>query len=300
MKSAAITIFVLLVVLVLGLSLFSFQVRETESALVLTFDNPRREPITEPGWYFKWPPPIQTVEKYDSRLKVFEADLAETTTKGAVPIIVKTYIAWKIAEPLSFRNSVGTVEEAENKLHSQLNDTQNTVIGQYAFSEFVNSDLSQIKIEDIQAKMLKSLEETARKDYGIEVVDIGIKVLQVSADTTRDVFERMRAERKQKTENTIAEGEAQAVKIKTEADSMKTELLAAAEARAKTIMGQGDAEAARYYKMLEDDPELAMFLRSLDAFKKILAERATFVISADALPFKELKMGNIPSFKAEK
>jgi len=289
MKSAAITIFVLLVVAVLGLSLFSFQVRETESALVLTFDNPGEEPITEPGWYFKWPPPIQTVEKYDSRLKVFEADLAETTTKGAVPIIVKTYVVWKIAEPLDFRNSVRTVEEAENKLHSQLNDTQNSVIGQFSFSEFVNSDVSRIKIGDIQAKMLESLKETARKDYGIEVVELGIKQLKIAADTTKDVFERMRAERKQMTEKTIAEGEAQKVKIETEADSMRTELLSAADARAKAIMGKGDAEAAQYYKMLEDDPELAMFLRSIEAFKKILAERATFVISADEEPFKLLK-----------
>ncbi len=298
MKSAAITIFVLLVVAVLGLSLFSFQVRETESALILTFDNPREEPITEPGWYFKWPPPIQTVEKYDTRLKVFEADLAETTTKGAVPIIVKTYVVWKIAEPLDFRNSVRTVEEAENKLHSQLNDTQNSVIGQFSFSEFVNSDVSQIKIGDIQAKMLESLKETARKDYGIEVMELGIKQLKIAADTTKDVFERMRAERTQRTEKTKAEGEAQKVKIETEADSMRTELLSAADARAKAIMGKGDAEAAQYYKMLEDDPDLAMFLRSIEAFKKILAERATFVISADEEPFKLLK--KMPSLVPKK
>lgn len=298
MKSAAITIFVLLVVAVLGLSLFSFQVRETESALILTFDNPREEPITEPGWYFKWPPPIQTVEKYDTRLKVFEADLAETTTKGAVPIIVKTYVVWKIAEPLDFRNSVRTVEEAENKLHSQLNDTQNSVIGQFSFSEFVNSDVSQIKIGDIQVKMLESLKETARKDYGIEVMELGIKQLKIAADTTKDVFERMRAERTQRTEKTKAEGEAQKVKIETEADSMRTELLSAADARAKAIMGKGDAEAAQYYKMLEDDPDLAMFLRSIEAFKKILAERATFVISADEEPFKLLK--KMPSLVPKK
>ena len=289
MKSVAIAIFVLLVIAVLGLSLFSFQVRETESALVLTFDNPSEEPITEPGWYFKWPPPIQTVEKYDTRLKVFEADLAETTTKGAVPIIVKTYVVWKIAEPLDFRNSVRTVEEAENKLHSQLNDTQNSVIGQFSFSEFVNSDVSQIKIVDVQAKMLEILKQTARKDYGIEVVDLGIKQLKIAADTTKDVFERMRAERIQMTEKTKAEGEAQKVKIETEADSMRTELLSAADARAKAMMGKGDAEAAQYYKMLDDDPELAMFLRSIEAFKKILDKRATFVISADEEPFRLLK-----------
>ncbi len=87
----------------------------------------------------------------------------------------------------------------------------------------------------------------------------------------------------------IAQGMAQAVKIKTDADSKKTELLAAAEARAKAIRGQGDAEAAKYYKMLEADPQLAMFLRDVEALKKILAERTTIVLSADTEPFKLLR-----------
>ena len=71
--------------------------------------------------------------------------------------------------------------------------------------------------------------------------------------------------------------------------SIKTELLAAAEARAKAIQGQGDAEAAQYYKLLEQDPQLAMFLRDIDALKKILEQRSTIVISADTEPFKLLR-----------
>ena len=82
-------------------------------------------------------------------MRVFEADLGETTTKGAVPIIVNTYVVWKIAEPLVFFNSVGTIKEAENKLLSQLSDTQNKVIGRHDFAEFVNSDPAKIKFEDI-------------------------------------------------------------------------------------------------------------------------------------------------------
>jgi membrane protease subunit HflC len=99
----------------------------------------------------------------------------------------------------------------------------------------------------------------------------------------------MKAERNRRTEATIAEGNAEATKIKTDADSKKTELLAAAQARAKAIRGQGDAEAAKYYKMLEADPELAMFLRDVEALKKILEKRSTIVISADTEPFKMLK-----------
>jgi len=293
MKNIAVTIFILLVVAVLGLYLVSFQVREIESALVTTFGKPTRT-LTEPGWYFKWPAPIQRAYKFDSRMRVFEADIGETTTKGAVPIIVNTYVVWKIAEPLGFFNAVGTVKEAESKLLSQISDTQNKVIGRHHFAEFVNSDPSKIKFDQIQAEMLTELKEAVRDDYGIEIKTLGIKQLKISEDVSKDIFERMRAERKRKTEATIAQGNAEATKIKTDADSKKTELLAAAEARAKAIRGQGDAEAAKYYKMLEADPELAMFLRDIEALKKILKERATIVLSADSEPFKLIReMPNI-------
>ena len=130
MKNIAITIFTVLVIAVLGLYLASFQVRQTQSALVMTFGKPTSE-ITQPGWHFKWPAPIQRVIKFDSRMRDFEADISETTTKGAVPIIVNTYVVWRIAEPLKFFNAVGTVREAENKLLSQISDTQNKTIGRF-------------------------------------------------------------------------------------------------------------------------------------------------------------------------
>ncbi len=297
MKNIAITIFIILIIVVLGLYLVSFQVRETESVLVTTFGKPTRE-ISEPGWYFKWPAPIQRIHTFDSRMRVFEADIGETTTKGAVPIIVNTYVVWRIAEPLEFFNAVGTVKEAESKLLSQISDTQNKVIGQHRFSEFVNSDRSQIKFEQIQQQMLADLQPAVRKNYGIEIRTVGIKQLKVSEDVTKDVFERMKAERNRRTEATIAQGRAEATRIKTDADSKRTELLAAAERRAKVIRGQGDAEAAQYYEMLEADPDLAIFLRNIEALKKILEKRTTIVLSAETEPFKFLK--EIPALKPKK
>jgi membrane protease subunit HflC len=288
MKNIAITIFIVLIVATMVLYLVSFQVREIESVLVTTFGKPTRA-ITEPGWYFKWPAPIQRVHPFDSRMRVFEAELGETTTKGAVPIIINTFIVWKIAEPLEFFNAVGTIKEAENKLRSQLGDTQNKVIGRHYFAEFINSDPAKIKFEEIQDEMLTDLKQAVREDYGIEIKTLGIKQLKVSEDVSKDVFERMRAERNRKTEATIAEGNAEATRIKADADSKKTELLAAAEARAKAIRAEGDAEAAKYYKLLEEDPEFAIFLRKIEALKKYLEKRSTIVFSADMEPFELLK-----------
>ena len=292
MKNITITIFIVLIVVILGLYFASFQVRETESALVTTFGNPKRV-ITEPGWYFKWPTPIQQVYKFDSRMRVYEANLGETTTKEAVPIIVNTYVVWRIAEPLQFfnANERGSVTEAERKLLSHISDTQNRIIGQHNFGEFVNSDPLKVMFEDIETEMRDDLNinQNVKDKYGVEVKTVGIKQLKISEDVSKDVFARMIADRDRKTEATKSEGEAEAISIKSDANSIKIELLAAATARAKAIQAEGDAEAAKSYKLLEADPDLAIFLQNIEALKATLEENSVIVLSTDAYPFSLLR-----------
>ncbi len=156
MKNIAVTILVALIIGVLVLELFSFQVRETETVVVTRFGEPKR-PVTEPGWYWKWLPPVEKVHTFDSRLQVFEGVLEETSTKGGDPIIVTTYIVWKIARPQKFLESVGTIKAVQEHLRSRLRDKQNSIIGRHYFSEFVNSDREKIRFAEIEAQMLQGL-----------------------------------------------------------------------------------------------------------------------------------------------
>jgi membrane protease subunit HflC len=306
MKNIAIPILIAVIFIVLATYLVAFQVRETELAFVTRFGKPVRS-ISEPGLKFKWPAPIERVQTFDSRMRVLEpAQLSETTTKGAIPIIVNTYVVWRIAEPLKFYNSIGAVDdaeraikEAERKLSSQINDTQNRIIGQHTFAEFVNSDPQKIKLDGpdgIQAEMLADLDARVQDQYGIKIETLGIKQLKISEDVTQSVFERMKAERKRLTDDTITRGEAEAARIRADADRVRKSLLAEAQARAKAIRGRGDAEAAKYYKMLEANPELAIFLRNLEALATMLKDRATLVIPTDVEPFKLLR--EMPSLQA--
>jgi len=288
MKNFAVIILVILIVTVMVLYLVSFQVRQTETALVLTFGKPTRS-ITEPGWKWKWPGPIQTLVKYDSRQILLEGVEEETVTKGGEPVIVQTYIIWRIFEPIKFREAVRDIPGAEKLLKSRLRDVQNKVVGKHYFSEFVNTDREQIKFGDIENEMVQQLNEPVKEAYGIKVETVGVKMLKVGEKVTGDVFARMKADRRRKAEATLAQGSAEATKIKSDADSKITELMAATEARAKAIRGSGDAEAAQYYKMLEADPEFAMFLREIETLKKTLKERTTVILPADAEPFKLLK-----------
>ncbi len=296
MKNIAITIFIALLVAVLALFLVTFQVRETQSALIVTFGEATSEDqIKEPGWYFRWPFPIQRIHKFDSRMRVLEVEITETPTKGDVPIIVNTYVVWRIAEPLKFFKAVGAVVDAEGYLRSQLRNTQGEVIGQYYFSQFVNSDKSKMEIKEIQEKMLSTLQQAVIDDYGIEIKTLGIKQLKVSEDVSKAVFARMMAERGRRTAETISQGDAEAKKIRDDAIYKGKELIAAAEARAKIIRGRGDAEAAKYYEMLEDDPEFAMFLREIDAAKEALKERATIILREGS--WLATLLGQMPDIK---
>lgn len=294
MKNLSTTIFVLLIVVVLGLKFCSYQVRETESVLVTRFGKPVAEK-TEPSLYFKWPTPIEKVHRFDSRLQVFEGQMEETTTKGGEPIIVTTYMIWRISDPQTFFERVSTATDVQKFLLSQLRNEANAVIGRHYFNEFVNTDPQLIKFEEIEDELLAALRDEMESEYGIEVRQVGIKQLELSEEVTKEVFERMRADRNRKTEAILGEGNAIATRIKTDAESKKTELLAAADARAMAIRGQGDAEAAAYYKLLETDPQLAMFLRDLEALKKMLKDRSTIVLGAETEPLKLLR--GVPEMK---
>ncbi len=293
MRNISVLILVVILVAILGLTFFSFQVRETEKALVFRFGKHVRT-IEEPGWKLKWPIPIDVVYKLDSRSHLFERKMEETTTAGSEPIIVTSYVIWRIGDPLKYYTSVTDQENAEEKLVGLLGSAQNTVVGKYYFSDFVNADPTKIQFEAIEGDMLTNIQPKAL-EYGIDIQAVGIKRLAISEKITQQVFERMKEERKQKVQAILSEGDAMAKQIRSDAEAKRTELLAVVEAQAKSIRGQGDAEAARYYQMLDADPQLAIFLREIDALKKVLKEKSTLILGTDADPIRLLKA--VPDLK---
>ena len=154
----------------------------------------------------------------------------------------------------------------EELLRSRIRNTQNNIIGQHEFSEFVNSDPEQIRFEEIEDEMLADIQRAvADANYGVEILAMGIKQLKVNENTSTAVFARMSSERQRRAASITNAGKAEDVRIRTDANSISDELEAAADARAKIIRGQGEAKAAQYYEDLEGNSELAMFLRDLEA-----------------------------------
>lgn len=288
MKNVWVFLSVLAVVVILVLFAVVFQVRATETVIVTRFGDPIR-PIDKPGLYVKLPPPIDRVHRFDSRSRLYEGVLEETNTAGNEPIIVNSYVVWRIKEPDKYLVRVQDMRSAEDKLRSLLRNTQNSVIGRHYFSEFINTDPELIKFEQIESEMKAEIADHAMTEYGIEIQTVGIKRLMISEKVTEKVFERMKADRKRRTESILAAGNAQAERIRSDALAKQKELLAVADSQAKAIRGAGDAEAAAYYKMLEADPQLAMFLRDVESLKRILKDRSTIVLGVETEPIGLLK-----------
>ena len=287
MKNLSVIILVVVIAAVLGMYLFSFQVSETEVAVVTTFGKPVERTI-EPGLHPRLPSPIQKVHKFDSRVRLYATELEETTTRGGVPITVSNYVLWRVDDPLSFLKTVGNEDGAKDQLYPALRNTRNSIIGEYYFSQFVNSDPDKIEFEQIEKKMLDSLRKHALSEYGIKIEAVGIKQIGVNEKATTDVFDRMKAERDSKSMEILSKGMARAEQITSDAEQKKAMLLSIAEGEAAVIRGKGDAEAAQHYKMLEADPEFAMFLRDIEALRKILKDNSTIILGGKADPIKLL------------
>jgi len=289
-------IIALIVVAILGFYMVSFQVRYDEVAVLTTFEKavePGIDPQTgqatdgslyrEPGLYFKAPWPFQKVTRYSKRLHVLEDQLQEQQTDDDRSVIVKTFVTWRIDDPYAFFKSLKTIERAEQMLLGQLASV-NGVIGEYEFDQLVNADPQAIRLDEIEDKAAQRIRtQIAPAGYGIEIESVGIRRLLLPEKVTEKVFERMKSDRNRRAADLLAQGEAEAGRIRKDAESKRERIMAFAEGRAQTIEALGAKEAAESYEQFAADEEFAIFLRQMQALEKMLAFNSTFVFQADEL-----------------
>ena len=274
-----------IVAAILLVAVFSFQLNQTESAVVTTFGRPTQ--VTEPGLHFRWPFPFQRIYRFDHRIRCFEGGsgkLEETMTADGQNILVGIYVNYKISDAKKFFVTMENLTKAEADLNSWMRGFKNAAFGQYRFNQVINVDPKQMKLNEIQEKIRTDLAKRA-SEFGMEVVSVGINTINVPKSISEKVFERMIQERQRAAAERLAEGEREAKNIRIKADSRKAILLADAEAAAKEIRAKGDAEAAQYYAVFKQNPELAEFLRKLDSLRSVMKNRTTLVLDTDVAPF---------------
>lgn len=265
-----------------------FVVREGEVAVLTRLGKPVAA-IEEAGLYRRWPWPIERAHIFDRRLHSIENALEESLTHDGKNVLVGLYAGWRIRDPIRFLERVGGVEQAETNLDGLLRTAKNAAIGRHRFAHLVNTDPDALQLDAIEQEILADVAPAAAERYGVDVKFVGIRRIGLPEAITQSVFERMRAERMELADRYRSEGEAESIALRAQANSERDKILAKADADAKRIRAEGDAAAVEYYKIFEQNPDLAMFLRKLEVLEETLKDRATVVLSTDSEPFDLLR-----------
>ena len=275
--------------------LFVFQVQETEYAVVERFGSPRRHlvdgeqqvSVYESGLHWKVPF-IDRVWKHDSRLLIYDlkrGQVEQMQTADDYQVILTTFVLWKVGDPYKYMKAIETVENAEKKLDEIVRSSRSNVVGRHRLDEFINVNESAVRFAEVEAEILDGTRDIAMREYGIEVKRIGIKHLGFPEDVTEKVFERMRKERERRAESYRTEGQLIARKIRAEAEEEAKGILTEARTEATRIRAEGDQAAAEFYAVFQQNPQLAMFLRKLEALRQTLSDKTTLVLDTRTPPY---------------
>ncbi|MGH7967436.1 MAG: protease modulator HflC, partial [Limisphaerales bacterium] len=278
-----------LLLLLVGLMLFVFQVRTSEAVVITTFGRPTRD-ISEPGPHLKLPWPIERVHRLDQRVQNFEDRLTQGLTSDSFNLLTSVYVGWKITDPKvffpKFADSSEPIARAEERLEEMLSNAKMAVEGKHPLADFLAPPGSNNKFEQIELEIMNQVQTQVHNNhYGLELKFLGLKKLQLPEGVTTAVFERMTKERQVLASRSEYEGQAEAQKIRSEADRKAQEVLSAAASQATAIRGQGEAEAAKSLAVFQQNPELAVFIFGLNAMEDSLKDHSTLILDQQTPPF---------------
>ncbi len=259
----------------------AYVVHEGQTALVLNLGRVVRADL-KPGLHFKWPL-LETAKVFDRRFQVLETEPERYFTSEQKDVSIDFFAIGYIADSRAFyRATSGDERAAAQRLAPIVTNSLRNQINSRTLHELVSGDRNQII-----AGQLKAINAAAR-GLGVQIVDIRIKQIDLPTDSQviNDVYDRMRAQRKQVASRLRAEGEEQARTINAQAERERTVLLAEAERDAQRLRGEGDAEAARVYaEAANRDPGFYAFQRSLEAYRAAFADGNGIIVLDRNDPF---------------
>ena len=266
-----------------------FTVDETQSAIVTQFGRPVRT-LASAGLQAKWP--WQNLLVFEKRLLVYNPRPSEFLTKDKKNIVVDSYVCWRIADPHRFLQTVNDVTGAEMRLHDTVWAAAAAALGNTELVALVSTKAEEVRVQEVMRRVAEQCRARALDQYGIDVVDVRMKRLNLPTQNRESVFARMRAERERIAKQYRAEGEAEALKIRAEADKEKSRILSEAYAQAERIRGDGDAQSTRIYaEAYSRDPKFYKLVRTLEAYKKVIDPNTTAILSSDSELLRLLTQG---------
>jgi len=244
--------------------------------------------VSQPGLYVKIPV-IDDVKYFPKQVLLYDMQPSDVLTADSKSMQVDNYVTWRITDPLTFYKTLGNIAEAETRIDMLTYSAIRTEMGKLERDEIINP--SDIKSRDNFNENVINATSDATKSYGIEIMDIKIKKLDLPADNEEAVYNRMISERNKIAAEERAEGEKQATLIRNEVDKETGITISNATAEAARIKAEGEGE---YMRILGDAYNTAdkqsfyEFTRSLDALKASLSEQSTIILDDDSILAKAL------------
>ena len=275
---AAIIIFIAVVVLLNSMVV----TKENEYTLIKQFGKVERI-VPNAGLSFRIPF-IQTTDTLPKTMLLYDLTASDDITQDKKTMVVDSYVLWRITDPLKFTQTLTNITNAEGRINTIVYNSMKNIISSMSQSEVISSRdgaLSQSIMQNIG---------TSVEQYGIQFVSIETKHLDLPSDNKAAVYERMISERNNIAASYTANGESEAKMIRTKTDNEIVVSVSEAEAQAEKIIAEGEAE---YMKILSeayntpDRAEFYTFVRALDAAKKSMKGDKTLILPKDS-PLAEL------------
>lgn len=260
-QSKVIVLAIIAVLLAIVAYSSTFVVQQAESAIVLRFGNPQVV-IDEPGLKLKMPIADQVI-LLDRRVLNFDAPAQELLTRDQKRVVISAFVRYQITNSLKFYQVGRTYSNAESQIRSVLGSTLRSVIGNVALADTLTP-----KRADIMRQIHTELTRQAAEPYGIKIVDVRFKRVDLPAQNSDAVFNSMRKQRAQEAARIRAEGAREARQKTAEADKERVVKLADARKQSEILRGQADGEAIKIYNdAFGRDPAFFDFYRSMQAMQ---------------------------------
>lgn len=270
-KSLGFTILLLVVALIAAMSVFI--VKETERAVLLRFGEIVK-PDIKPGLHFKWPF-VNSVKKFDGRILTVDVRPENFLTVEKKGVEVDWYAKWKVADVDKFYTATnGEERRAEDLLSQRINTGLRNQFGERTLNEVISGER-----DELMTELRDQINSIAQREFGIDVVDVRVKQIDLPPTVSGAVYSRMQTERQREAAEHRSQGRELAEGIRADADRQQIIIAAEAYREAERTRGEGDAVAAAVYaSAFNKDPEFYAFTRSLKAYKETFNNKADILL----------------------
>jgi membrane protease subunit HflC len=293
----------------------AYTVSEVEQAIITQFGRPVGDPVTSAGLKFKVPF-IQEVNLIDKRVLEWDGNPSDMPTKDKLYVSVDLFARWRIVDPLQYFLRLHDERSAQSRLDDVLGSETRNAVAKHELIEIVRTTKDRVPLRDVLAtdagrpldvgslvpiqKGRKQVEqeifaEAAQKVrvFGIELLDIRFKRINYNESVRPKIYDRMVSERRQIAERFLSEGNGEAARIRGNRLRDMNKIQSEAYRQVEEIRGVADAKATEIYaKAYNQSPEAVTFYeftRTMQAYKSLIAENTTLVLSTDSDLFKFLK-----------